>query len=327
MEIPNYDSGDNPDKKYKQLFPYMPKETFRMVICGNSGSGKTNLLYHMLIKPLLYYDEIYLYARNLEQDKYQKLIQKMRELSSKLGYEILHVSNDEITPVTEMDYEDNQKLVIFDDYVCDKNQRQLIDYFIQGRHKNCSVVGSPSTSRLIVDSNINMKDRYRITNLITPQDSKDPATKYYVDNTFLDRDGSYPMKGNLNMDNNQILNLPAPAGPKQPTPLAFTDMKYLHVAGTNKMTNNLNMDSKGIIHLKTPTDPTDGATKKYVDDSIPDTSSFIKRDGSVSMTSNLNLGNKKIVGLATPTSNTDAATKKYVDDNTAAPDLSDYLEK
>ena len=31
---------------------------------------------------------------------------------------------DEITPVSEMDYEDNQKLVIFDDYVCDKNQRE-----------------------------------------------------------------------------------------------------------------------------------------------------------------------------------------------------------
>ena len=140
MEIPNYDTNDNADKKYKQLYPYMPSVTFRMLICGNSGSGKTNLLYHMLIKPLLYYDEIYLYARNLEQDKYQKLIQKMREFSSQLGYEILHVSNDEITPVTEMEYEDNQKLVIFDDYVCDKNQRQLIDYFIQGRHKNCSVI-------------------------------------------------------------------------------------------------------------------------------------------------------------------------------------------
>ena len=62
----------------------------------------------------------------------------MRELSHKLGYEILHVSNDEITPVTEMDYEDNQKVVVFDDYVCDKNQRQIIDYFIQGRHKNQS---------------------------------------------------------------------------------------------------------------------------------------------------------------------------------------------
>ena len=94
----------------------------------------------MFIKPLLYFDEIYLYARNLEQDKYKPLMQKMRELSSKVGYEILHVSNDEITSVSEMDYEDNQKVVVFDDYVCDKNQRQLIDYFIQGRHKNCSVI-------------------------------------------------------------------------------------------------------------------------------------------------------------------------------------------
>ena len=140
MEIPNYDSSDDIDKKYKQLYPYMPSDIFRMLICGNSGSGKTNLLYHMLMKPLLYYDEIYLYARNLEQDKYQKLIKKMNELSHKLGYEILHVSNGEVTPVTEMGYEDNQKLVIFDDYVCEKNQKNLIDYFLQGRHKYCSVI-------------------------------------------------------------------------------------------------------------------------------------------------------------------------------------------
>ena len=142
MEIPNYDSNDNSDKKFKQLFSFMPSDTFRMLICGNSGSGKTNLLYHMLMKPLLYYDEIYLYARNLEQDKYKRLMQKMREMSHKLGYEILNASNDEITPVyvTEMDYADNQKIVIFDDYVCDKNQRQIVDYFIQGRHKNCSVI-------------------------------------------------------------------------------------------------------------------------------------------------------------------------------------------
>ena len=44
MEIPNYDTTGDPDKKYKQLLPYMPSDTFRMLICGNSGSGKTNLL-------------------------------------------------------------------------------------------------------------------------------------------------------------------------------------------------------------------------------------------------------------------------------------------
>ena len=57
-------------KKLKN-YSFMPNDTFRMLICGNSGSGKTNLLYHMLIVPLLYYDEIYLYAKNLDQEKYQ----------------------------------------------------------------------------------------------------------------------------------------------------------------------------------------------------------------------------------------------------------------
>ena len=82
MEIPNYDANDDSDKKLKKLYPYMPSNTFRMLVCGNSGSGKTNLLYHMLIKPLLYYEEIYLYARNLEQQKYQKLMKKMRVITS-----------------------------------------------------------------------------------------------------------------------------------------------------------------------------------------------------------------------------------------------------
>ena len=139
MEIPNY-NNDTKNKKFKQRYPYMPNDTFRMLICGNGGSGKTNLLYHMLIVPLLHYDEIYLYAKNLDQEKYQNLMDKMNEMSKKVGYDIMTVSNDNIIPIGDMDYEDNQKVVIFDDYVCEKNQRQIVDYFIQGRHKNCSVI-------------------------------------------------------------------------------------------------------------------------------------------------------------------------------------------
>ena len=88
----------------------MPSDTFRMLICSNSGCCKTYLLYHMLMKPLIQCDEIYLYAKNLEQEKYQKLIRKMREMSKQVGYDILNVSNDKIIPVSEMDYEDNQNL-------------------------------------------------------------------------------------------------------------------------------------------------------------------------------------------------------------------------
>ena len=38
-----------------------------------------------------------------------------------------------------------------------------------------------------------------------------------------------------------------------------------------------NMDNKKIINQRPPTSDTDATNKKYVDDSIPDTSSFIKK--------------------------------------------------
>jgi len=60
-------------------------------------------------------------------------------ISKEVGCNILEVSNDEIKPVSEMNGE-NKKLVIFDGFVCEKNQAPLIDYFITGRHKNCSVI-------------------------------------------------------------------------------------------------------------------------------------------------------------------------------------------
>ena len=63
MEIPNYDNDSDNEKKFKQIHPFMQKDTFTLLICRNSGSGKTNLLYHMLMAPLIYYDEIYLYAK------------------------------------------------------------------------------------------------------------------------------------------------------------------------------------------------------------------------------------------------------------------------
>ena len=51
----------------------MPDRCFRMLICGKSGCGKTNTVLHMLIKLLFYYDKIFLYSKNLEQEKYTYL--------------------------------------------------------------------------------------------------------------------------------------------------------------------------------------------------------------------------------------------------------------
>ena len=125
MEIPNYDV-DKKNKKFKQLYSVMPNDTFRMLICGNSGSGKTDLLYHMLIEPLLYCDKIYLYAKNLEQENYQNLMKEMNEASEETGYNVMEVSNDKIIPITHLPYENNQKLSYLMIMFVKKNREKLL---------------------------------------------------------------------------------------------------------------------------------------------------------------------------------------------------------
>ena len=159
MEIPNYDKKETTNN-FKQLQDYMPDRCFRMLICGKSGCGKTNTVLHMLIKTLIYYDKIYLYSKNLEQEKYSLLSKKKIERIAKVNKipidEIFHSSNEEIIPISEME-DRNQNVVIFDDYVCEKNQNDIINYFIQGRHKNCCVIylsqsyyKTPKDIRLVV---------------------------------------------------------------------------------------------------------------------------------------------------------------------------------
>ena len=113
MRIPNYDSTDDNVGNYKQLYDFMPNKCFRMLICGPSGSGN-----------LLYFDKIYLFAKNLEQSKYQTLLNIFEPISKDVGYDIIEASNNQIIPVSELT-DDNQKLVIFDDFVCAKKPKAI----------------------------------------------------------------------------------------------------------------------------------------------------------------------------------------------------------
>ena len=69
---------------------------------------------------------------------YQK-IKKIAKVNKIQIDEIFHSSNEEIKPISEME-DRNQKVVIFDDYVCEKNQEDIINIFIQGRQKNCCAI-------------------------------------------------------------------------------------------------------------------------------------------------------------------------------------------
>ena len=143
MKLINYDVEGDEDSNFTQLHPFMPDRFFRMLICAPSGSGKTNLLINMISKPLLFFDIIYLYAKNLQQNKYQYLLKKFEPLSKKYGYNIIEASDGEIIPLDELDNDDeNQKLIIFDDYLNTgvKNDQEIRNYFISSRNKNCSCI-------------------------------------------------------------------------------------------------------------------------------------------------------------------------------------------
>ena len=141
MKLLNYDVEGDEDSNFTQLYPFMPDRCFRMLICAPSGSGKTNLLLNIINKPLLFFDKIYLYAKNLQQNKYQYLLKKFEPLSKKYGYNIIEASNGEIIPLDDMDG-GNQKLIIFDDYLhtTTKNDQEIRNYFIGSRNKNCSCI-------------------------------------------------------------------------------------------------------------------------------------------------------------------------------------------
>ena len=63
--------------------------------------------------------------------------------------------------------------------------------------------GGGTSSSLTIDSNIHMKNTYRILNLKSPSDGDQPATKQYADINFFFRNGSHPMTGNVKMNNHK----------------------------------------------------------------------------------------------------------------------------
>ena len=75
-------------------------------------------MYHILRKPLVYYDQIHLYGKNLEQEKYRHMIKELNDFSNEVGYDIISYCNDEITLVTRRFDPDSQTIVIFDDFFC-----------------------------------------------------------------------------------------------------------------------------------------------------------------------------------------------------------------
>ena len=63
------------NKEHTETWPYIPDHSYRILIIGGSGSGKTNALLNLISKQD-HIDKIYLYAKDLSKPMYEFLIKK-----------------------------------------------------------------------------------------------------------------------------------------------------------------------------------------------------------------------------------------------------------
>ena len=125
--------------------------SFRMSIIGSSGSGKTNTLLHLIDKfhPI---DNIYLYAKDTDEDKYQYLINKREQAGIKNlndSHAFIEYSsdmNDVLEDINSYNKKRDKKvLIIFDDMIADimrsKKFKAIVkELFIRCRKLNISIV-------------------------------------------------------------------------------------------------------------------------------------------------------------------------------------------
>ena len=137
--------------KNNEKWPYIPDHPYRILIIGGSRSGKTNALLN-LINEQDDTDNIYLFAKDLSEPKYEFLIKKRENV------EIKHLNdpNAFIECSNTMDdvYENindynpirkRKKLIVFDDMIADimtnkKFQAIIKELFIRCRKLNISLV-------------------------------------------------------------------------------------------------------------------------------------------------------------------------------------------
>ena len=137
--------------EHNKNWPYIPDHPYRILIIGGSGSGKTNALIN-LINGQNDIGKIYLYARDLNEPKYEYLIKKrenagIKHLNNPNAFiECSNMMDDVYENIH--DYNSSRKrkiLIVFDDMIADimtnkKFQAIIKELFIRCRKLNISLV-------------------------------------------------------------------------------------------------------------------------------------------------------------------------------------------
>jgi len=104
-----------------------------MLIIGGSGAGKTQTLMNLIRVMNGTFNNIHIITKNKDESLYNYLESKVDTgLSITEGI-------DSAPNLDEFDKKE-QSLIVMDDLVLEKNQKQLEQYFIRARKLNCSLV-------------------------------------------------------------------------------------------------------------------------------------------------------------------------------------------
>lgn len=140
LEIPvrNSDSrtcvGEKVTKRHNDLFPNI----IRAIISGPSSCGKTNVLLSLIeSKNGLKFENIYIYCKTLDQDKYKYLSEILRPIKG-IGFYTFN-SGENVLDSRQMK---KNSLVVFDDVINDRgiNRDVVRNLFTLGRHRCIDVV-------------------------------------------------------------------------------------------------------------------------------------------------------------------------------------------
>jgi GTPase SAR1 family protein len=111
------------------------KIPFRMLIVGNSGSGKTSTLLNLIYNMPDTFQEIIICCKSKAEPLYEFIEDKY---SKDKSVKIMEFAKDGLPDIDKMDKE-KQRLLIYDDLINEKDQRAICESFIRARKRNCSL--------------------------------------------------------------------------------------------------------------------------------------------------------------------------------------------
>ena len=145
-------NGNN--KEHNKKWPYIPDHPYRILIIGGSGSGKTNALLNLIKEQdsdsLI--DKIYLYAKDVNELKYQFLIKKREDVGIKYlndpkeSIDHSECRDDVYNNIDDYNPSRKRKIsIVFDDMIADimsnKNFQPMVkELFTRCRKLNISLV-------------------------------------------------------------------------------------------------------------------------------------------------------------------------------------------